>query len=44
MFWGNNNGRITEINTLMKVLTEVTHVIVNNTVFINELSMFQSVN
>jgi len=43
MFWGNNNGRITEINTLMKVLTEVTHVIVNNTVFINELNMFQYV-
>jgi len=42
--YSNNNGRITAINTLMKDLTEVKNVLVNNNVFINELNMFQAVN
>lgn len=42
--YSNNKGRIREINTLMRDLTEVTHVLVNNNVFINEPNMLHSVN
>ena len=33
--YSNNDGRITEINTLMEDLTEIKHVSVNNNVCIN---------